>query len=228
MSYKATVSVYDEEIYVDTESGIGFKEIFKKIDPLINKFAKRTFISGYDFEDVKQEICLIALDGIRAYSPDKEVKLSTFLHIHIRNKIISKIRSVNKMSNDATTIIDDDSSDGKEPIASREVNFSEIKILGDDGSTINFEDTVCDSDDINYQRSNSLENLEFENLLASLSNRVDQNTIDLLRYICLFGYNVKEAADKVGITGWAASMKIKKLNRNPRIKKYLGKPLYDK
>ncbi len=85
--------LYDEKIFVDTCSGVGVEMILRKIDPLLCKMASSTFIEGYTFQDIKQELTLIAIDGIRSYNPGKNVKMSTFLHIHLRNKLISKLRS---------------------------------------------------------------------------------------------------------------------------------------
>ncbi len=100
--FKGVVRMYDESVYIDTSTCEGYGRILERIDPLLCKMASKTYISGSNFEDIKQDLSVIAIEGINSYDPKKNVKLSTFLHIHLRNKLISKIKSANKLSNDAS------------------------------------------------------------------------------------------------------------------------------
>ena len=102
--FAGKVKVYNEEFYIDANSGTGLDKVLAKIDPLLFKMSKSLFIPGYSVEDVKQELAILAIEGVRSYDSTKNVKLSTFLHIHLHNKIIAKIRSKNKISNNAFLI----------------------------------------------------------------------------------------------------------------------------
>ena len=102
--FEGNVKLYNEEFYVNTGTGEGLDRVLKKIDPLLFKMSNSLFIPNYAPEDVKQELAIIAIEGVRSYDSTKNVKLSTFLHIHLHNKIISKIRSKNKLSNNAFSV----------------------------------------------------------------------------------------------------------------------------
>ena len=102
--FEGTVKVYDEEIHINTTTKKGYERVLQRIDPLLCKMASKTYMPGYNFDDIKQELIVIAVEGVNAFDPKKNVKLSTFLHIHLRNKLISKIKSVNKLSNDAFSL----------------------------------------------------------------------------------------------------------------------------
>jgi RNA polymerase sigma factor (sigma-70 family) len=101
-SFTGTVSMYNESIYVDTNTGTGVDLVLKKIEPLIFKMSSKTFMRGYAQEDIRQELNIMAIEGIKSFDKSKNVKLSTFLHIHLRNKLISQIKSENKIANNAT------------------------------------------------------------------------------------------------------------------------------
>ena len=66
---------YDETIYINTKTGEGLGRALKKIDPLLCKMASSTYIEGFSFQDIKQELALIAIDGIRSFDSDKNVKM---------------------------------------------------------------------------------------------------------------------------------------------------------
>jgi len=129
-SFCGTVSMYDESIYIDTETGKGFDLVLKKIEPLIFKMSSKTFMRGYAQEDIRQELAIMAIEGIKAFDKSKNVKLSTFLHIHLKNKLISQIKSENKLANNATVALDfkfpDECNCGSSTFVS-EVSFSSEK-----------------------------------------------------------------------------------------------------
>jgi len=257
-SYSGVVRMYNEEIYVDTISGEGYGAVLKKIDPLLCKMASRTHMPGFRFEDIKQELVILAIEGIKAFDPEKKVKLSTFLHIHLRNKLVSKIRSINKLSNDAFSLkskngnilcdcdgeilkSNDPNSDilgicdscGKEHKAlfrkSRgEISFSQINPKknksGDEYGEF-FQDSIDADASIYGDKRTSLQMMEFQRSLRSLTDSIDPKTAKILELICLYDLSLKDAADKVGITGWAASIKLKKLGKKPRTKRLIAEIL---
>lgn len=93
--------VYNEEFFIDANTGVGLERLLAKINPLLFKMSHSLYIPGYESEDLKQELSIMAVEGVRSYDISKNVKLSTFLHIHLHNKIISKIKSKNKLSHNA-------------------------------------------------------------------------------------------------------------------------------
>lgn len=97
------VRMYDEEFSIDKRSKKGYDKVLKKLEPMVCDWARKVYFGDMPFEDRKQEIYVMAIQGIENYKEDKGVALSSFLHTHIRNKIISKIKSTNKKSNNATS-----------------------------------------------------------------------------------------------------------------------------
>lgn len=105
--FEGTVRMYDEDVYINTATRQGYDRVLERIDPLLCKWASKTYMPGYTFEDIKQELSIIIIEGVNAFDPSKNVKLSTFLHTHLRNKLVSKIKSVNKLSNDAFSLYEE-------------------------------------------------------------------------------------------------------------------------
>jgi len=217
--FVGSAHLYDERIYVDTRSGVGVDLVLKKIDPLLCKMASSTYMDGFGFQDIKQELAIIAIDGIRSYNPDKKVKMSTFLHIHLRNKLISKLRSENKMSNDAFAF-----NEAKPAMpmrkTRREVNFSQISsnLNSDDSSEFDFESSIDSEDSLYGVRASAHDSVEFLASLEKLSCSIDKKTSKIIELVCLRDYSIKDAASEVGLSGWAASMRLKNLSKNRIIK----------
>ena len=208
---------------------------------------------GYRFEDIKQELTIIAIEGINSFNPEKKVKLSTFLHVHLRNKLVSKIRSTNKLSNDAFSLKSKNGNilcdcDGeilkvKDPTddiigvcdscgkghknlfrkSRGEILFTQINPRknrsGDEYGE--FQDTLSSDSSIYGSPATLVENMEFRESLSSLISVVEPKTAKILELICLEDYSLKDAASDVGITGWAASIKLKKLGKTPRTKRII-------
>tara|TARA_A100001011_G_scaffold167625_1_gene176449 strand:+ start:1350 stop:2036 length:687 start_codon:yes stop_codon:yes gene_type:complete len=223
--YAKEVKVYDEIVYVDTNTGEGFGRVLKRIDPLLCKMSSKTYMPGYSFEDIKQELAAIAIEGIRSYDPDKNVKLSTFLHIHLRNKLVSKLRSVNKISNDASSLIDENVEPNSFRRSREEILFSSMKPKVDKNSEEfgHFEDYISEDSQLNADGYSDVGTADFKDCLKKLSSSIDSDTAKIIELICLGDYSIKDAAEKVGLTGWAASMRLKKLSKNRIIKDILNK-----
>src|SRR5271166_6614326 len=83
--------IYDEEIFINTITGEGYDTVVGKMKNYIDWYSGKIRLAGFDREDIKQLIVMILLDGIRRYNPQLKIKLSTFLYVHIRNRIISRI-----------------------------------------------------------------------------------------------------------------------------------------
>jgi len=223
--YAESVSVYDEVIYVDTITGEGIDKVLAKIEPLLCGMASGTYLPGYNFEDIKQELSILAIDGIYAYDPNRGVKLSTFLQTHLRNKFISKLRSENKMSNDA--FIFDDSgireSTSKIQRVREELNFSQCTPVNNDNELIPFENSVSEDDRIYGRRRMSYESIDFQISLQKLLKKVDAKTAKIIELVYFQDYTIKDAARKVGLSGWAASMRLKNLSNKRSFKDIFDK-----
>ena len=257
--FQGNVKLYNEEFYVNTTTGEGLDRVLKKIDPLLFKMSNSLFIPNYAPEDVKQELAIIAIEGVRSYDSTKNVKLSTFLHIHLHNKIISKIRSKNKLSNNAFSVSEDGSlpatcecgsssfksevKDGSEVsrectscdkvykkeirTAKKEVLFSEIgsrmSAGSDKSEEVLFIDTVGSEDSVFGNGRAEMESLEAEASIASICDGLDEKTSQILRLISLEDYSIKDAAEEVGLSPWAANLRLKNLSRNKKIRDMLMK-----
>ena len=251
-NYKGEVYMYDEKIFVNTATGEGVGDVIKKITPLIEGMAARSHINGYTFEDIKQEISLLVVDGVKKYDPDREVKLSTFLHWHLKNKFITKLKSLNTMANDATSMkgekIENCSCGGSinknlsndtfvcnscgkihksiYRSSRRELTFSEMKISNnneDDGSE--YTNYIANDDSVFPSKFGGTKNLETKLFFEKLEAVLDDKTAKILRKFCIEGTTMQEAAKSVGMTGWAASVRLKRINKNPLAKKIISATL---
>ncbi len=222
--YRAYVEVYDSRYYVDTNTGEGFDQVLAKIDPLLNKFASTMYIPGYKFEDAKSELSIIAIEGIKAFDPHREIKLSTFLHKHIHNKKISFLRSENKMSNDAFALNLKDKEPSLQKIKKvrEELYFSQFKPATDsDSQSVPFENTISEDGKTGYDSSlirNRTEKSDFESSLDNACEKLDAKTRKIIELMYYDDYSIKDAAEEVGLSGWAASMRLKKLASKTSIK----------
>jgi len=252
--FEGIVEMYEEEVWINTRTKEGYTRVLERIDPLLCKWASKTYMSGYTFEDIKQELSLIIIEGINAYNPSKKVKLSTFLHTHLRNKLVSKLKSVNKLSNDAYGL----SEKSKLEICtcggvitkgvscytcnecgaqhkqiyrrSREELIFSAMPKTDPGSGEEygeFQNSLSNSDGLYSGGTSSYDDVELEMAIGKLSKVIDDKTLMILKMVCLEGYSIKDAANNVGLTGWAASMRLKKLSRykiiNDLLADYLDK-----
>jgi len=250
--YEGNIQMYEETIYVSTITKQGYEKILKKIDPLIRSMSSKVYIPGYAFEDIKQEISRIAIEGIDSYDPSKKVRLSTFLHIHLRNKVISLIKHHNKISNDASFSLDLDlgqcecggkfvqkkqenndilletaicASCGKVTGQSyrrsrEEIVFSSIGSTEAADEQTDFQSTLS-TDDNFYAKDGYSGDIDIEAVLKKVREEIDPSTAHVLKRICMDGISIKDAASEVGMTGWTASVRIKKLAENEEIRALL-------
>lgn len=224
--YKAYVDVFDETYYVDSYTGEGFDQVLSKIEPLINKEASTMYIPSFNFDDAKSELMIIAIEGIRAFDPHREVKLSTFLIRHINNKKISKIRSENKMSNDAFSFFDEGDPENKNKIkrVREEIHFSQFTVP-QEGEGVAFEHTISEDGLPGTDSSlfvNRFEKSDFETSLVKICSKLDNKTRKIIELIYFEDYSIKDAAEEVGLSGWAASMRLKKLSERGTFRNIFG------
>ena len=256
--FEGTVKLYKQEFYVNSNTGEGVDKVLKKIDPLLFKMSNKLFIPNLLPADVKQELAIIVIEGIRAYNPNKNASLSTFLHIHLHNKIITKINSGNKIRNNASSLSQSNSlpavcqcgsykffinnKNGEEisrecmscekiykkdlKVALKEVPFTEIE---DRSASLNkdkcsFEVLIGDDAQIFGHRSSGIEKSETESCIDSICNAIsDEKTAEIVRLISLDGLSIKDAAEAVGLSHWAANLKLKRLSSSKKIRDMLKK-----
>lgn len=194
------VKMYDEEYEICHESCSGYEKVISKIDPLVNKFARKLCAFGLDFEDSKQEVLIILIEGIKNYDEEKEVKLSTFLHVHINNKVISKMKTLSKKSRCATL--------SKEGDFAREIAFSKLSEKDLDGYV-----PISSFTDFHYDE----DKLHLQQIFDEVESMYGQQTSELLYLVSIEGYTKIAAAKILNINSWTASNKLKKLAKDPRI-----------
>jgi RNA polymerase sigma factor (sigma-70 family) len=206
--------VYDESIDLDLKTGKGVDRVIRKMEPTFTKILKKRFMSGYSYLDMKQELTILAIEGIKNYDSQKGVKLSTFLETHINNKLISKIKTHNKMSRNATYLKEANS-------VNRELSFGSIILDKESEDSSSFQDTIEEGDSIlSYDAISSLEIVDFESFLNSLRPQVDDKIISIIRLIMFSKMNIKEAAEEVGIRPWVASRALRSLSKNSAVREF--------
>lgn len=220
--FKGEAKIFNETFYVNTETLEGVDKVLKKIDPLLCKMASRTYISGYRFEDIKQELSIMAIKGMRAYDASKNTSLSTFLYRHIDNKLISKLKNANKLSNDAD--ISGSKDDGSKIRKSKEeLTFSRCGHRYSNGEQVPFEYSLSESDGFYQSAVRRFDDVDFEISMRQIIKTSDPVTAKILRLICFEDYTLKEAADEVGLSPWAASIRVKNLASRYAVKSILGR-----
>lgn len=200
--------MYDEDIYLDISSGLGVEKVLKKIEPLINKWATDIRFGDMPFEDRKQEIYIIALQGISNYDDSKGTKLSSFLHTHIKNKILSKIRSSNKKSNNANIYMSDSSGYVKE--------IPESHILAGCADSTDGDSSLFDIYVDSSSESSSSDLYIFKDELKSSLSKDEFELVEMLER----GLSVKDISDELGENYWTVSKNIKKIRSSRVFKEY--------
>jgi len=201
------VKMYDEEIFIDISSGMGIERVLKKIEPLINKWAADIRFGDMPFEDRKQEIYIIALQGIEKYDDSKGTKLSSFLHTHIKNKILSKIRSVNKKSNNANVYLTADSG------YLREIPESQIVVS----------DSKESSKDINlfdvyYDQSSEIGD-DSEIVMQELRESLTEREFSIVSMLDI-GMSIREISDELEENYWTVSKAVNKIRNSKVLQPY--------
>lgn len=200
--------MYDEEFVIDKRTGYGFDKVISKIEPLINKWASSIRFGDMPFEDRKQEIYIIALNGISNFDETKNVKLSTFLHTHIKNKIISKIKSTNKKSNNANYYHSDN--DG----FIREIPVSHISTTGSAsyGDDVDLYNIVPDT--------SSYSSITDENIiLEEVKDNMSQTDFKIVKMLSE-GSSVKDIGEELDMKYWTVSNQIKKIKKSKIFREY--------
>lgn len=222
MSNLTKVDMYGDDYYICKKTRAGYDKVLKKIDPLISSYCKKISIPGYSFEDIKQELSQIAIEGIDSYDVSKKVKLSTFLHIHIKNKFISFAKHHNKLSKNASINSPKMGTNGFRKIK-KELVFSSIQLSESDNQTLS--DTVdqhySEADAIFASDGYASSDMDVTAIFKIIEKFTDEKILDILKKISIYGLSLEEACAENGIKSWVASAKIKKLSEIPEIKEVM-------
>lgn len=188
------VEMYEESIEINQKTGYGFDRIIKKIEPFISSQAYSFSIPNSSIEDIKQDIYVIVIQGIKNFNPEKKTKLSTFLHTHIINKMISKMKSSYKKSKNASYIDGD--------TFCQEIPKDEF-----------LDDEISDPA-LYFLKDISKNSIDFSLFLDTLKEHVDYETWLLIKLICVEGLSIRESSERLDINFWTASKKLKDLSKN--------------
>ena len=105
-----------------------------------------------------------------------------------------------------------------------EILFTQIKTISADKSDdINFEQRISDQESMYGEEEMFDRKVDFLDSLDKLSSSIDEKTAKIIELICLEDYSIKDAASVVGLSGWAASMRLKNLSKNKIIKDMFDK-----
>ena len=259
-NYKGFVGkayIYDEEVFVNTNTGEGYNTVVSKMNSFIDWYSGHVRLAGFDKEDVKQLMFMILFDGIRRYNPmtHKNIKLSTFLYVHIKNRIVSRIKEENRQSLNATY---------NEPfyrfmcqcglsfISNKEegmkASCNRCKSCVNDKWKIRIEhykpvslDSITTLVDENEEQThsgygisnnlidlmgkvNEIKDVEYNLDLEAVLMDESKTTRKIAELIYHKDYSITDAAKEVGLSCWAASLRLKKMGKKRHIRElFLGK-----
>jgi len=230
MAFEGTVEVYSDKFYINTETGEGIDRVLKKIDPLITKMAKKLYINDLSIEDKKQELVIIALEGIRNYQSDRGTKLSTFLHRHMFFKSVSRIGKVNQKRRNANYLKSADTKHGMSGAIELEIPFSELKLgrlSGEkDGNVDGFLDIYKPNDFFDsssndaYQYSSIDHKIEIERCLSRVSNKMGDPYSKIISKVFFDKRSIKDVSAELNLTKHKLMSLINDIKKQPEIAKY--------
>ena len=251
-----TALIYDQEVFINTFTGEGYDVIAAKMKNYINWYSGKIRLAGFDRDDIKQLIATILFDGVRRYNPSLKIKLSTFLYVHIKNRIISRIKKETRQSLNATyndpnfKII---CGCGVSFVATKQEAFQMqcvgcnkkidnacimlaehcepisldciLSISSDDhndsypNKTINIYNNKSGIIEF-FGRSDTIDEIDKNLDLKSILCDEDELTCKIAELMYYKDYSITDAAKEVGLTSWAASLRLKKLNTKKRIREH--------
>lgn len=232
--------VYDKEIFINTLTGDGYDDVLVQMSEYIERQVRKLKLSGFDHNDVRQLLISFLFDGIRRFSLSYGIKLSTFLDVHIRNKIVSRIKTDTAQSLNATldkqifriicecgNIINAYKKDIEKIVCescnkklNKNCKIYHKKILPASLDTLLIsESTQLEKHNSFFNTTDEIERinkkLDFDKLLSG-EDEITRKIAELL----YDDYDIKEAAQEVGITGWQATLKLRKLRNKKRFVEY--------
>ncbi len=247
--FAGTVTLYDSKIYVDTRTGIGYKEVIEKLKPLIHKLANRYHFNGNLFEDTRQDIIVHILEGIPKYDPHKDTKLSTFIEMRVNRRLINEIRNRSRISKNATYLkvgVFNVQCDCGHSFIHKLGEFYEIKchecgrVIDD--NTKKMPMTIPEVSESMLRPGGLYENMPdyqdpiigdeaecidesviFMHDMRKWLENEDPRVVKILELIYFQDYSIKAAAEEVGLSGAGANMKLKELANNKLVRELFNR-----
>ncbi|MBK1812046.1 sigma-70 family RNA polymerase sigma factor [Clostridium sp. YIM B02505] len=141
------------------------ENLISEFDPLILNLCKKSFVSGYEFEDIKNECYKALFNCIKLYEPNKH-RFVAYATNAIQNSVKCLIRkSVRRQQTDGAKVVTFDAT--LESVTCYDMNFVE---------------------DIIYQK-------QVKSQINSVINTLTEEEKDLVRYVFYKGYSMKKYSD---------------------------------
>ena len=233
--FAGEIEVYDSKIYIDTRNGTGYDKALKKLEPLVYKFASQFNFNGNTFDDTRHDIIVHILEGIPRYNPNKNTKLSTFIEMRVNRRLINDLRDQSRMSKNATFLnyglYNIKCKCGTNFIEKLD-NFTQCKCVGCDEHVDNAKKIPIGVPEISIggsydDYSKSPEFLDDEAIfmcdMGQWLNDEDKRVVKIIELIYFGDYSIKAAAEKVGLSGAGANMKLKNLAKNKVVKEIFNR-----
>ena len=92
--FSGVVSIGSQKVFINTTDGTGFYKTFQLMEPAVRSLSHfgLSCCPWSTYDDMKQDIYLLIIEGIPKYNPDKGASLPTFLCRFIKNKILDRSR----------------------------------------------------------------------------------------------------------------------------------------
>lgn len=235
-SFVGNAYIYDEMIFIDTITGKGYDRVIAKMNGYIDWYSSKIRLYGFEREDIKQLIITILLDGIRRYNPSLHVKLSTFLYVHIKNRITSRIKEEDKKSENATQNVElynFGCSCGNNIVARKNDNIKCNNCVNKDikwsirpvrSRPSSLEELIAKHDDDIWhgvEYTADIEAIEKKMDFNSIMKNEDPITRKIAQMMYFNDYSISDAAQVVGLSCWAASLRLKKIQQRQKVKEFI-------
>lgn len=210
------VDVYDEKYRVNLRTGKNFDKVISKVEGLILKVASKYAKSFryLTFEEVKQELVIMTINALHSYDRSRRVecKFSTFLTVHLENKMISLVRHDRMMGHNASYISNEGYSTELPLYSMVGEAFKKRGRLNERSDSI--EDCIPDGAQNLYRSDISpVGKMEVEISLTQVLNKNAKKyplECDVIYRMYFNGETIKECSKDYEISPWAISCRLKK------------------
>lgn len=237
IGFAANVKMKNKEIYIDTRTGTGFKEVIESFQDFIAYYASKYNFDGFDTQDNKQHITMRVLESIFRFNPTKNVKLSTFLQMSVSRRLINEIRDNNRFMKNATNLniqlfsykcdcghsITGDNT-VKECVCGKLIDAKKKHWIRQ--TTVSY-DSNCDGYCSPFEESEAYSKLntsDLENYLLELDN----STRDIIHLIYYEDCPIKMIAEKLNMSQANIYAKLKSLKKNQKLYNIIRGPADEK
>ena len=206
------VEVFDEKYSLNMATGKNFDKVLRKVEPLVDKkviqFLK-SCPSYITFEDLKQEVWVITISLLKAFDKTKGTKLSTFLTSSIETKLISLVRSLNRMKDNAS-FLHEDSFDPTIFNYAKEAFPLSKSVSWEKEECRTLESLIPSSIACNDDFSSIDFRLSLDSLLAKYSFHFEEDVRKFIENILFKDDTLADAGKHSALSDWALSAKLKR------------------